>query len=254
MSAIATLLPRLRQQRPLIHCVTNPVSQLFVADALNAVAARPIMATGADEISAIAGAAGAVLVNMGVPQPQSLDLYRAAAQAAEASATTKGWVLDPVGVGGTAFRDGIAAALLKAKPSIIRGNAGEIMALAGQAQVVEGVDSLVTPEEAAGAAKLLAEKLGCVIAMTGETDYVIAADRVSRLTGGDPMMAAVTGTGCVAGALCTAFLAVADDPFDAAVAGLHLMSGAGDHAARAAKGPGSFRTAFLDALYGAATQ
>lgn len=252
MSAIATLLPRLRAQRPLIHSLTNPVSQLFVADALNAVAARPIMATGPDEVAEIAGAASAVLINIGVPQGP--DLYLSAAQAAKASTTSKGWVLDPVGVGGTAFRNSIAAALLKAKPSIIRGNAGEILALAGQAQVVEGVDSLVSPEEAAGAAKLLAEKLGCVIAMTGETDYVISADRINRLTGGDALMAAVTGTGCVAGALCAAFLAVADDPFDAAVAGLHLMSGAGDHAARTAKGPGSFKAAFLDALYGAATQ
>lgn len=246
MSAIGTLLPRLRQQRPLVHCVTNPVSQLFVADTLNAISARPIMATGAQEVAEIAGAAGGVLINIGVPQGS--ETYLKAAKAAKA------WVLDPVGVGGTAFRNQIAKDLLAAKPAIIRGNAGEIMALAGQAEVVEGVDSLVTPEEAAGAAKLLAEKLGCVIAMTGETDYVVSANRVNRLTGGDPMMAVVTGTGCASGALCAAFLAVADDPFDAAVAALHLMSGAGDHAARSAKGPGSFKVAFLDALYGAAAQ
>ena len=96
---------------------------------------------------------------------------------------------------------------------------------------------------------MLAEKHGAIVALTGATDFAVSAaawcaDR------GDPMMARVTGMGCVASALCAAFLAVADD-LDAAVAALHLMSG-GDHAAATTKGPGSFRTGFLDALHAAA--
>lgn len=243
MSSIGILLPQLQAQRPLVHCVTNPVTMNFVADALNAVSARPIMANSPAEIETIAAAASAVLVNMGVPQ--SVEPYLLAAKAAQK------WVYDPVGAGATALRLDIAKQLLPLRPSIIRGNAGEILALGGQAGVVEGVDSLATPEEAAGVARLLAEKYKTVVAMTGATDYVVSADRIVRLTGGDPMMASVTGTGCVAGGLCAAFLAVSDDPFEAAVAALHLMSGAADHAAKTAKGPGSFKVALLDAFYSA---
>lgn len=243
MSSIGTLLPRLQAERPLVHCVTNPVTMTFVADALNAVSARPIMANSPVEIETIAGSAGAVLVNMGVPQ--STEPYAKAAKAA------KRWVFDPVGAGGTQLRKDIAAQVLQLNPGIIRGNAGEILALGGQAGVVEGVDSLATPEEAAGVARLLAEKYGTVVAITGATDYVVSTDRIVRLTGGDPMMASITGTGCVAGALCAAFLAVSDDPFEAAVAALHLMSGAADHAAKSAKGPASFKIALLDAFYSA---
>ena len=252
MSAIATLLPLLRAERPLIHAVTNPVTQLFVADALNAVSARPIMATGIDEIAEISASAAGLLINIGVPQ--SVEPYAAAVSACKGSKNpSKGgaWVLDPVGAGASPLRDRIAASLLASKPgpAIIRANAGEVLALAGQAGLT---DSLASAEEAAGVAKMLAEKHGCVVALTGATDFVVSGSRVVRLTGGDPMMARVTGMGCVASALCAAFLAVADDPFDAAVAALHLMSGAGDHATATTKGPGSFRMAFLDALHAAA--
>ncbi len=254
MSAIATLLPRLRAERPLVHAVTNPVTQLFVADALNAVSARPIMATGRDEIADISAQAASLLINIGVPQ--SAEPYAAAITGAKGGKNAKGrgWVFDPVGVGASPLRDQIAASLLASKPgpAIIRANAGEVLALAGQAGLTEGVDSLASAEEAAGVAKMLAEKHGAVVALTGATDFVVSGSRVVRLTGGDAMMARVTGMGCVASALCAAFLAVADDPFDAAVAALHLMSGAGDHAAATAKGPGSFRSAFLDALHAAA--
>lgn len=241
MSSIGTLLPQIKAQRPLVHCLTNPVTMNFVADALTALSARPIMANSPAEIDTIAGQAGAVLVNIGVPQAAAP--YVAAAKAAQK------WVFDPVGAGATPLRTQIAEQLLPLKPSIIRGNAGEILALGGQAGVVEGVDSLASPEEAAGVAKLLAEKYRTVIAMTGATDYVVSADRIVRLTGGDALMATVSGTGCVAGAVCAALLAVADDPFDAAVAGLHLMSGAADHAATTAKAPGSFKVALINALF-----
>ena len=96
MSSIGTLLPQLQAQRPLVHCVTNPVTMNFVADALNAVSARPIMANSTAEIDTIAGAASALLVNIGVPQ--SAALYVQAAKAADR------WVFDPVGAGGGRLR------------------------------------------------------------------------------------------------------------------------------------------------------
>lgn len=246
MSTVGSLLPLLKERRPLVHCITNPVTMNFVASALTALSVRAIMANSTNEVEEVAENAGALLINTGVPQ--SIALYRSAAMKA------KQWVLDPVGAGGTRFRREIASELLSLKPSIIRGNAGEILALGGEAGVVKGVDSLATTEEAAGVAKLLAEEYKTVVAMTGATDYVVSSDRVVRLTGGDPMMAMIPGTGCVAGAVCAAFLAVTEDPFDAAVAGLHLMSGAADHAAKSATGPGSFQVAMVDALYHATSQ
>ncbi|MEC8274936.1 MAG: hydroxyethylthiazole kinase, partial [Pseudomonadota bacterium] len=113
MSAIATLLPRLRAERPLVHAVTNPVTQLFVADALNAVSARPIMATGMDEIAEISAQAASLLINIGVPQ--SVEPYAAAVSARKGNKNASkggGWVLDPVGAGASPLRDRIAASLL----------------------------------------------------------------------------------------------------------------------------------------------
>ena len=63
--------------------------------------------------------------------------------------------------------------LVKLRPTVIRGNASEIMAVAGAAGIAtKGVDSTAEPEEALALGKRLAAEAGCVVAISGTTDLV----------------------------------------------------------------------------------
>ena len=60
-------------------------------------------------------------------------------------------------------------------------------------------------------------------------------------------MGRVTGTGCMLSVLCGVFAAVEEDPLEAAVLASAFWKTCARWAEAAARGPGSFRTALLDA-------
>ena len=62
--------------------------------------------------------------------------------------------------------------LVKLRPTVIRGNASEILALAGAAGTTKGVDSTARSDEALEAGKALAEQVGCIVAISGAIDLV----------------------------------------------------------------------------------
>ena len=136
------------------------------------------------------------------------------------------------------------------RPTIIRGNASEIMALCGDRTKTKGVDSTEASRDAVGAAQSLHESLGSVICISGETDYIIGGGNKLMVRNGHPMMTRVTGLGCTATALCGAFAAVTPDPLCAAAQAMAVMGIVGEIAAERSNGPGSFQMHFLDALYG----
>lgn len=240
------VMARLRAQTPLVHNITNHVVMNFTANALLAVGASPAMVHAVEEVEEFVAISRALVVNIG-----TLDAGFVAGMekaAARAHALSIPWVLDPVGVGATAYRTGTAGGLLRHKPAVIRGNASEITVLAGAAgDKPRGVDSLLGSGAAVEAGKALSRATGAVIAVTGATDYVIAGDDVHAVEGGDPMSQRVTGTGCAATALVGACLAVAP-PTEAALAALGAMKAAAERAAAASAGPGSFAAALIDAL------
>jgi hydroxyethylthiazole kinase len=136
------------------------------------------------------------------------------------------------------------------RPTVIRGNASEILALAGEVGAgTRGVDSTRTPEEARDAAAALARELGCVVAVTGAVDHVTDGARTLAVHHGDPMMTRVTALGCAATAVVAAFAAGEPDAATAAAHALALFGLAGEAAAEGSPGPGTFRTRLLDALY-----
>jgi hydroxyethylthiazole kinase len=160
-------------------------------------------------------------------------------------------VLDPVGVGATPYRTRTAQELIaEVAPTIIRGNASEIMALVAAEATTRGVDSLDESASAIDAATHLHERSGAVIAVTGVTDYVIGGDASVRIDNGHPLMARVTGLGCTASALCGALAAVDTTPWQAAAHAVALTGIAGELAAERAEGPGSLQMRLLDALHG----
>ena len=236
----------LRTANPLVHCLTNTVVQTLTANALLAVGAAPAMVDAPEEAADFAAIASAVLVNVGTVHQRTARAMLLAAAAARDAGTP--WVLDPVAVGALAYRTGLAAELADLRPAVVRGNASEVLALAGAGAGGRGVDSTAGADEAAAAAAALAARTGGVVAVSGEVDLITDGRRTVRVGGGHPLLTRTTGAGCALGALVAAYLAVCDDRLTAAVAAHAHVATAAEAAAARAAGPGSFAPAWLDAL------
>ncbi len=240
-------LAQLRERSPLTHCITNIVVTGFTANALLAIGASPAMVIAAEESADFAAMADALLINVGTVTPADAEGMTVAARSAHAAGTP--WVLDPVAAGALRYRTEFVATLLEHRPAVIRGNASEILALAGAAGGGRGVESTAGSVEAITGASELAQRTGAVIAVSGAIDYVTDGEDVVAVPGGDILMTKVTGTGCALGAVMAAFLAVAPSPLDAAIAASAVFAAAGERAAEDARGPGAMATALLDHLY-----
>lgn len=247
--AVWQSLARLRARRPLVHNLTNAVAAGLVADVLLAAGAAPVMAEAEEEVEEVVRAADALTVNLGMLSPARGAAMQRAVEAALSAGVP--WVLDPVGLPASAYRRDTARRLAGLRPSVIRGNAAEVMVLAGEdAGFARGVDSPADASEALDAAVHLASSSGAVVAVTGSVDYVTDGRRVTAVANGDPLLTRVSGTGCALTALVGACLAAAETAFDAASHGLAMFGVAGELAAAGAGGPGSLRWRLLDALYG----
>ncbi len=244
--SIFARLEDVRAKKPLVQNITNYVAMTVSANVLLAAGASPAMVHAEEEIADFAAISSALVINIGtlsLPWIASMKLA-----ASEFSRARKPWVLDPVGVGATQLRNETSAALLALKPTIVRGNAGEIMALCGLSGATKGVDSTAGSDEAVRTAMDLASRTGAVVAITGETDYVTDGTRLVAITGGHSLMPLSTALGCSLSALTGAFAAVCD-PFDAAVAALSVYGAAGSVAGKDVKGPGLMPALICDALY-----
>ncbi|MGN0844368.1 MAG: hydroxyethylthiazole kinase [Kiritimatiellia bacterium] len=243
------LLTKMRQDVPLVHCMTNHVVTNFTANVLLAAGAAPAMIHDPEEAGLFAGIASALLVNVGtLEREQAEGMRRAVASAVKAG---RPWVLDPVAVGGLPFRTVFAKELLRSKPTMVRGNASEILALGGGLVTGRGVDSTQGVAAAAEAARAIAEQTGGAVLVTGEVDLIVAAGckEAIRCSNGTALLTRVTGVGCAQGALCAALCASCDgDWMTAAVTAALLVCLAGEIAEGVSSRPGSFQIAYLDAL------
>ena len=242
-------LARVRDRAPLVHAVTNFVAAPLTANVLLAAGAVPAMVSAVEEVGSFAQVADAVLLNVGTVTTESADVFRHAAKAAQASHTP--WVLDPVAVGaGLVLRDAVAADILTNQPTIIRGNASEILGLAGAAGGAKGPDSTADSADALPLARDLARATGAVVAVSGVVDYVTDGSTVYAVPGGHPLMTKVTGVGCSLGGLIAAYAGVVEDPLRAAASASAVLAVAGSRAAGAGTriGTGTFAVALLDQL------
>ncbi|WP_395245467.1 hydroxyethylthiazole kinase [Agromyces sp. MMS24-K17] len=253
----AALLERLRATTPLTHCITNSVVTNFTANALLAIGAAPAMVDIVGEAGPFAGVAGGLLVNLGTPNPEQREAAREAVAAATAAGTP--WVLDPVAIGALPIRTALAHELVALRPTAIRGNASEILALAGTGAGGRGVDAADSTDAAAEAAAHLATTFGSVVAVSGPVDLITDGTRVARIANGDALLTRVTGGGCALGAVTAAFLGAARaaraegdagvDEFSATVAATLAYTVAAELATAGDRpGPGTFAARFLDAL------
>ena len=240
------VLTALRDRAPLVHCITNYVAMNIAANVLLAAGGSPAMVHAETEVADFTGISDALTVNIGTLSPSWVSSMHKAAEAATAAG--KPWVLDPVAHFATSYRRNVAAELVARKPTIIRGNASEILALSGAATAGKGADSGDAVSDAEAGATTLARSQGCVVAVTGEVDFVTDGTRAVRVSGGSALMPRVTAMGCALTGLMGGCAAVAP-PLEAAVAALALFAEAGEQAASVAQGPGTFQPAFLDALW-----
>ena len=230
----ATILRRIREHSPRVHCITNTVAQQFTANVLLAAGAVPSMTLSPQEVEGFVAGADALLVNLGTFDAER----RAAVDAALNVAAGRGkpWLLDPVFIERSPLRAEFARTLVGRKPAVVRLNAAEFAALSGN-------------DQAGDAPARFAKAHDTVVALTGRVDIVADGVRRVKIANGDPLMGQVTAMGCAGSALLCAALAVEPDPWLATIAALTAFGVAGEVAARDAAGPGSFAVAIIDALH-----
>jgi hydroxyethylthiazole kinase len=229
-----------------VHQITNYVVMNETANATLALGALPVMAHAREEVEEMARIAGALVLNIGTLSPPWVEAMLLAGRAANDAGVPV--VLDPVGAGATTYRTETAKRILdEVDVTILRGNAGEVATLVGVEAEVRGVESIGAGGDPAALARAAAASLGVIASVTGAVDHVSDGADVIAIANGHPLLASITGTGCMSSAVTGCFAAVTD-PFDAAVEALVAFGVAGEEAAVDAKGPGSFHVALYDAL------
>ena len=250
----------IRTTNPMAGSITNTVTIDFVANAQLAVGGSAAMVYLPDEGEALVAGGGAIYLNMGTLFPIYEQTIPRAAKAAHDAG--KPWVLDPVGLGIGSLRTQLVNELKQYKPAIVRGNASEIIALAGlwglegeaaDLSRVRGVDTTDTVDAARDAAVALARYTGGAVVVSGEVDLITDGTTVAKSHGGSPLMSKITGCGCSQGGVLAVY-ACAADPFTAAICGTAVYNVAGTRAAAVADAPASFKVAFIDELYRATAQ
>lgn len=245
---ISKLFNIIREERPLIHQITNQVTMNDCANVTLAAGAAPVMASSPEEAAEMAKLAKALVINIGTLRPETLEGMRAAGKAANKAGIPV--IFDPVGAGATAFRTNSAMEILKEiRPAIIRGNASEVNQLIGGASTTIGVDAGYVPISNAEIAKKAAKTYGCIAVVSGKDDAVSDGNHTYLIRNGHSMLSKITGTGCMSSALIGSFAGVETNLLHSAAAGVSLMGIAGELAAASlneTEGLGTFKVRLID--------
>ena len=238
----------LRDQKPLVHQITNYVVMNETANATLALGALPVMAHAREEVEEMVGLASALVLNIGTLSEHWIESMLLAGRAANERGLPI--VLDPVGAGATRYRTETARRLLdELEIAVLRGNVGEIATLVGVEAEVRGVESIGDAGDAAELARTAARSRSLVAAVTGPIDHVSDGEGSVAVSNGHELLGMVSGTGCMATAITGCFLAVKPrSPLAAAAEALAAFGVAGEDAAEDARGPGTFHAGLYDAL------
>jgi len=242
------LLDRIRQQKPVVHHLTNWVTIYDCAQVLKTLGASPVMAHAPEEAAEMARIASALVLNIGT---LTVDLVEAMKLAAR-SANQKGIpvVLDACGAGATALRDRKCLELLQETGiDVIKGNASEVARLSGKSVRTRGVDATEVGGDLLQLAEELAVQRKATVVITGKADIATDGHSTYLVQNGHPMMTNVVGTGCMAASVIGAFAAVERDLSLAAASALTCYGLAAEAAAEKSSGPGSFKERLFDCLY-----
>lgn len=248
------LIEQVRTINPLVHHITNYVTVNDCANITLAIGASPIMADDINEAEDITVISSALVINMGTLNERTVLSMIASGKKANQKGIPV--IFDPVGAGASKFRNETASQLLnEIKFTVICGNISEIKFLSGLQSETKGVDAsdadMVATENTKTIAFNLAQKLQCVVAITGKTDVVSDGKKTIYVENGHPMLSTITGTGCMCSSLIGSFCGAAPNyPLESTVTALLTMGIAGEMAYDYAKdyGNGSFRMALHNAM------
>lgn len=244
----AELLARIRERHPLVHHITNFVVMNDTANLTLALGALPVMAHAKEEVAEMVAAAGALVLNPGTLTSEWVEAMLIAGKRANELGVPV--VYDPVGVGATSLRNETGERFLsELRLAVVRGNSGEVGALAGAGGRVKGVESIEGVKDPAQVARNLAHKHRTVVAITGQRDILSDGVRTLGVDNGHIMLKTITGSGCMSTTAVAAFCAVESNYLVASAAALACYGLAAQAAAERSHGPGTFRAELLDAVY-----
>jgi hydroxyethylthiazole kinase len=242
------LLEKIREEKPVVHHLTNWVTIYDCANIVKALGGSPVMAHAKEEVAQMADIASSLVLNIGTLTVDFVEAMKIAA----ASANRKGIpvILDVCGAGATGLRDQKCFELLdEAKIDIIKGNSSEIARISGESVRTKGVDAAKVNKNMVELARGLAKKRKCTVVVTGKEDIVAGEKKLYIVKNGSPMMTHVVGTGCMATSVIGAFAAVEGDLAYAAASGLVSFEIAAECAAKLSSGPGTFKEKLFDCIY-----
>lgn len=201
---------KIRQQNPLVYCITNTVAANFTANGLLAIGASPLMSDEVAEARELVNIADALLLNIGTVHTATAKAMLVAGKAANEKGIPV--ILDPVGVGASSYRQQVFEQILEqVNVQCIRCNVGELAAIAGVHWESRGVDSGDGEIDVIEVAKLIANAYETIVFVTGSTDVVTNGQEVMEIAGGDQRITEVTATGCLLSAICAAALTIAQE-------------------------------------------
>lgn len=243
-------LNNLRMNNPLVICYTNDVVKNFTANGLLSLGASPAMSQAPEEAIDMLTPANALLINIGtLTKDREQDILDIAKTANKVGTPI---VFDPVAVGASQYRKDFCATFLKTiDVAVVKGNASEILALINSDAKMKGTDSDQNLN-AIEIAKDAHKRLNSAIVITGKEDIVVQDNQIYKLNNGSPLLAKVTGAGCLLGAVIASFLqsdkSTSIDHLVEAISIYNIAAEKAEHLANG-KGPGTFMTLLLDGLY-----
>ncbi len=245
MTTAGDMLKNVKEKKPLVCQITNNVTINDCANITICAGGAPVMTDSLADAIEMVGMASALVLNIGTVNDDTLEMMVSAGKVANDCNIPV--ILDPVGAGATGFRSRAAEGIMRnVKVSVIKGNAGEIASLLGQKGKVRGVDSDASSE--ASDCIELAKRLGVIVAMSGETDYVSDGETTYALSNGIPMMDMVSGTGCMLSSVIGCYVGANGVSVESVSAAITAFTVAGE-LADDSKGPGSYKVNLLDSIY-----
>lgn len=224
---VCEAIEELRLRKPLIEQITNYVTINDCANVTLAIGASPVMADGEKEVEEMTSISDALVLNFGIIDVQPLETIIKAGLTANKKNIPI--VFDPVGMGSIKYRSEAVLELLeKVHMSVIKGNASEIMSLAGVNTKTKGVDSNEDSLEAIDSAVKIANKYRCICAVTGSVDIITDGRNIVKIYNESDILSYITGTGCMIASLIASFLGAGASPLIGSVAGVLAMSLSGE--------------------------
>ena len=237
--------------RPLVHLISNEVTLNNVVNAILGAGGRAICATAVEEVFEITSNSKALVLNTGMPSKEKLKAMLIAGRRANEIGIPV--VLDPVGVGASAFRLNIVNELLEnISFTCIKGNKSEIAELCGVQSASVGVDSNIT-EINHKVLKLLSDRTGAIIAATGEVNIISDQNTITKIPGGSKLLDIITGSGCMLTGIIGVYLAEENNYKETVVSAFSYFNTAAKQAeldliAKGQNGTGSYLINLLDRL------